>query len=245
MHRSYCPHADFTQKTIVITDANEIHHIKDVLRLKAGDELCIFNGHSQEAQAAIVSVKETEVRASIKTVRQAVSTDTSKIILACAVPKKAKFEFIIEKCTELGVDEIIPLKTKRTEVIFAKDKVLAKQERFQKVALNAAKQCGRLNIPKIHPMTALADVLKNRDPQGIGLIPSLNGQPKHIREVLLGTQQAGEIMIFIGPEGDFTPDEVSLAQEHGCLPVSLGETVLKVDTAAITTVALCRFLRYN
>lgn len=245
MHRSYCPHADLTQKTITITDGREVHHIKDVLRLKAGDEMRVFNGRGQEAQAVITSVKEGQVRADVELFLSAEAVTGPRIILACAVPKKAKFEFIIEKCTELGVDEIIPLKTKRTEVIFSKDKLQSKQERFQKVAVNAAKQCGRLDVPKIHPMTALADVLKSRNPKGMAIIPSLNGKPKHIREVLTGAKPAGEIMVFIGPEGDFTPDEVQAAMDAGCLPVSLGETVLKVDTAAITTVALCKFLLYN
>jgi 16S rRNA (uracil1498-N3)-methyltransferase len=241
MHRFYCPQADFASKTVRISDPHEIHHIKDVLRLKAGDKLCIFNGKNEEGMAVIVSIKDTDVAVRIDSVRQAAAGNT-RIILACAVPKKAKFEFIIEKCTELGVDEIIPLKTKRTEVIFSKEKNPAKQERFQKVAVNAAKQCGRLNIPKIHAMMPLADALKNLDPKGIALIPSLNGQPRHIRDVLHPAQEASVITIFIGPEGDFTPDEVELAAAAGCQKVSLGTTVLKVDTAAIFTVALARFL---
>ena len=244
MHRFYCQHADFSLKTTVITDGNEIHHIKDVLRLKVGDELYIFNGQNQEAKATIETIKEREVVARIVSVRQAV-TGKTKIILACAVPKKAKFEFIIEKCTELGVDEIIPLKTKRTEVVFSQEKSASKQERFQKVAMNAAKQCKRLNIPKIHPMTSFADVVKNLDPAGLALIPSLNGHPQHMREVLAKAQGVKVVTVFIGPEGDFTPDEVKLAVEAQCLAVSLGPTVLKVDTAAITTVALCGFFLYN
>ena len=244
MHRFYCSHADFASKIIRINDSHEIHHIKDVLRLKAGDRLGIFNSKNEEALAVITSVKDTEVAVRIESVRQA-STGKTKIILACAVPKKAKFEFIIEKCTELGVDEIIPLKTKRTEVIFSKEKLAPKQERFQKVAVNAAKQSGRLNIPKLHPMTSLADALKNLPAQGLALIPSLNGKPQHIRAVLSCADKIVPVTIFIGPEGDFTPDEVAAAQAAGCISVSLGDTVLKVDTAAMTTVALCRFLLYN
>ena len=242
MHRFYFSNADFSKKSILITDRDEIHHIKDVLRLKAGDEVCIFNGSNQEAKAEIASVKQDQVEVRIQSIKEGQPPAKVKIILACAVPKKAKFEFIIEKCTELGVDEIIPLRTKRTEVVFAKEKTAAKQARFQKVAVNAAKQSGRRDVPKIHPMISLAEALKICYGNSVVLIPSLNGQPRHIREILMSRPQTTAVAVFIGPEGDFTPDEVQTAQSQGAVPVSLGTTVLKVDTAAISTVALVRFL---
>ena len=98
--------------------------------------------------------------------------------MACAPPKKGKFEFIIEKCTELGVDEIIPLKTKRTEVVFSEDKMKGKLSRFEAVAVNAAKQSQRIKVPHIHPMTSLSQVLKNLEPDGVYLFPSLHNHPK-------------------------------------------------------------------
>ncbi|MEI7999564.1 MAG: RsmE family RNA methyltransferase, partial [Candidatus Omnitrophota bacterium] len=114
--------------------------------------------------------------------------------------------------------------------------------RFQKVALNAAKQSKRVAIPLLHPMTELSKVLKNIDPKGIHLFPSLNGHPQHIKEVLHKASVDSTITIFIGPEGDFTPEEVRMAQESNCIPVSLGSSVLKVETAAIVTVGFVRLL---
>ena len=165
--------------------------------------------------------------------------------MACAPPKKGKFEFIIEKCTELGVDEIIPLKTKRTEVIFKEDRMAGKLSRFEAVAVNAAKQSKRIKVPQITPMMSLAQVLKNLDPKGVHVFPSLHNHPRHIADVLLKADRQKPVTIFIGPEGDFTPDELELAIKHGCVPVSLGDTVLKVETAAIATVALVKFLCRN
>lgn len=239
VHRFYSQHADFSKKNISITDSNEIHHIKDVLRLNKGDKIVVFNGKNQQASAVITDLKEREVIAAIESFAES-SPKSTRIILACAVPKKAKFEFIIEKCTELGVDEIIPLKTKRSEVIYSQEKNPAKQDRFQKVAINAAKQCGRADIPKITPMMPLGEALKTLN-GGLALFPSLNGHPKHIFEALTLQNPPQSITIFIGPEGDFTPDEVALAEKAGCIPVSLGPTVLKVDTAAISAVALARY----
>ncbi len=241
MYRFYFSDADFKQKTIVIRDSNEIHHIKDVLRLKKGAVVQVFNAQSQEADIVLETVGESQVQGRVQAVRQAKDTGV-KIILACAPPKKGKFELIIEKCTELGVDEIIPLQTKRSEVIFSSERMAGKSSRFEAVAMNAAKQSKRVNMPLIHPMTTLAAVLKKLDPQGLNLFPSLHNHPTHIRDVLLKADQTKPVTIFIGPEGDFTPDEVALALAHGCKPVSLGSTVLKVETAAIATVALARFL---
>jgi 16S rRNA (uracil1498-N3)-methyltransferase len=243
MYRFYCPDADFSQPSVVIIDTDEIHHIKDVLRLTKGSLIQIFNAKSQQADVIIDEINEDAVAVRVLTVTKA-QQKQAKIILACAPPKKGKFELIIEKCTELGVDEIIPLKTKRTEVIFKEDRMAGKLSRFKTVAVNAAKQSKRSKVPKIHPMTALPEILKKLEPNGLHLFPSLHQNAKHIREVLLEADNK-PITIFIGPEGDFTPDELELAVKSGCVPVSLGDTVLKVETAAIAAVALVKFLCRN
>jgi 16S rRNA (uracil1498-N3)-methyltransferase len=244
MYRFYCQDADFSKSSIAITDTHEIHHIKDVLRLKKGSLIQIFNAKSQQADAVIEQINEAAIHVHVKTVKQDREAQ-AKIILACAPPKKGKFEFIIEKCTELGVDEIIPLKTKRAEVIFKEDKMAGKLSRFEAVAINAAKQSKRTKVPHIYPMTSLPQVLKTLDPDGVHLFPSLHHHSKHISDVLLKADKQKPITIFIGPEGDFTPDEVELAVKYGCVPVSLGDTILKVETAAIAAVALVKFLCRN
>lgn len=240
MHRFYSPNADFSQKNIFITDPHELHHIKDVLRLKKGARIQIFNGRDQEADVCLEAILAEGFKVSVCEVRQG-RVSSSRIILACAPPKKDKFEWIIEKCTELGVDEIIPLKTRRGEVVFTKERMAGKLARFEKVVINASKQSKRLSTPKVHQMTELSAVLNALDPQGLHLFPSLNGHPPHIKEVLSGPSAPQTVTIFIGPEGDFTPEEVLMAQKAGCLEISLGTTVLKVETAAIAAVSFVRF----
>jgi 16S rRNA (uracil1498-N3)-methyltransferase len=244
MYRFYCPEADFSKPSIIIRDSHEIHHIKEVLRQKKGSLVQIFNAQSQQAEGVIEQINETAIHVSIGQVTQN-KEGQAKITLACAPPKKGKFEFIIEKCTELGVDEIIPLKTKRTEVIFKEDKMSSKLTRFEAVAINAAKQSKRLKVPKIAPMMSIPEVLQGLDPKGVHVFPSLHQHPKHIADVLLKAEKNQPVTIFIGPEGDFTPDEVELAIKHGCIPVNLGDTVLKVETAAICCVSLVKFLYRN
>jgi len=244
MYRFYCADANFKKSSITITEAHEVHHIKDVLRLKKGSLIQIFNAQSQEADGTIEHIRENAVVVRVESIRQK-DRPQAKIILACAPPKKCKFELIIEKCTELGVDEIIPLKTKRTQVIFSADRMIGKLSRFEAVAVNAAKQSQRTKVPHIYPMTSLLQVLKTLDPNGIHLFPSLHNHPKSIADVLLKVDKQKPVTLFIGPEGDFTPDELDLAIQHGCVPVSLGDTVLKVETAAIAVVAFVKFLCRN
>ena len=242
MHRFYSEKANFDQKQLTITNSDEIHHIKDVLRLKKGSLVQIFNGQHQEADVEIDAFTAEGLKVLVKSVRKA-EIKKMKIVLACAPPKKDKFEWIIEKCTELGVDEIIPLKTKRSEVFFTESKMAGKLARFQKVTVNAAKQSKRLDLPLIHPMTELSKVLKNLDPKGLHLFPSLNGHPLHIKDVLpLASHDPSTITIFIGPEGDFTAQEVEQAIAAGCKAVSLGNTVLKVETAAIAAVSFVHLI---
>jgi 16S rRNA (uracil1498-N3)-methyltransferase len=241
MYRFYSAEADFSKKSVIIADSHEIHHIKDVLRLKKGSTIQIFNGQSQQADVVIEKINESMIEVKVGAVKTN-KEGGRKIILACAPPKKGKFEFIIEKCTELGVDEIIPLKTRRTEVVFIGDKMVGKLNRFVAVAVNAAKQSKRLKVPHIYSMMSLEQVLKDLDPKGVHVIPSLHNHPQHISDVLLKADKERPVTIFIGPEGDFTPDEVELAVKHGCVPVSLGDTVLKVETAAIASVALAKLL---
>jgi len=239
MHRFYCPSLDQNSKTITIHNPQEIHHLKDVLRLKKGERVTIFNGRGGEALGKISALTSNQVSLSVTSFRDKIS-DQPRLILACAIPKRSKFELIIEKATELGVDEIVPLQTKRTEVRYAEDKQRAKQKRFAAVALAASKQCQRSILPIVHPVTSLPEALKLVDEQTIALIPWLEGLRTEILQALTDRPSFSRIIIFIGPEGDFTSQEIDRAVKAGCLPTSLGPTVLRVETAAITGVSIIR-----
>lgn len=237
MHRFYCPNTNFSKTTITITEQSEIHHLRDVLRLKTDDRIIVFDGRGKEAAGTIMSIN----RSSVRVLTEKFQTDYPnriKLILACAIPKKSKFETIIEKSTELGIDEIIPLITQRTQVRINNERMKEKILRFEKVALNAAKQSNRKTIPVIHPITPFPSALKFLQKDGCAFLPCLFGNRENLMDILTKIKPHQKIIIFfIGPEGDFTPDEVSLAVKKGCTPVSLGETTLKVDTAAAAIVA--------
>jgi len=245
MHRVYCPNINFETPIVTISDPKEIHHLKNVLLLKKEATVQIFNGRGDEADAVIQGISSNKIDIKILSNIHRGQSKNRWIILACAIPKKAKFEAIIEKATELGVDEIIPLQTERTEVILSDAKIKSKIERYHSVAVNAAKQSKRPSIPTIHAPIKFADFVKTINSECIAVIPCLSEKQKNIVDVLSTTASRKKNIFIIGPEGDFTAGEITLAQQYGCIPVSLGNNVLKVDTAAISVVALAHFNNFS
>ena len=243
MHRFYSGNGDFRGDTITIKDPAEIHHLGHVLRLKKGDPVELFNEKGEEASGRITGLSGDRVLIRIDSRKRGHRGHAGTVILACAVPKKSKFESIIEKCTELGIDQVLPMVTDRTEVKFPPEKVLQKQERYHTVAVNAAKQSQRSNVPTVFPPTRFQDILGQIDEGDLALICATGGSRKKIPDALHLRKDPKRIFILIGPEGDFTPDELREAKKAGCVAVALGEHVLKVDTAAIVAVSLILLLK--
>ena len=217
--------------------------MRHVLRLREGDAVEIFNEKKEEAVGRVVKVGRCQVTVSVESVRR-YTPQLPLIILACAIPKRSKFESIIEKAAELGADEIIPLLTERTEVRLKGDQLKKKSIRYQTVAVNAAKQSQRPDVPVIHPAGDFMAVLERLSREAVVVMPSLVGERPNILKAFQAISQPQKIAFLIGPEGDFTPQEYTLARDHKCVPVSLGETVLKVETAALVSVA-CACLYYR
>jgi 16S rRNA (uracil1498-N3)-methyltransferase len=151
---------------------------------------------------------------------------------------------IVDKLTQLGVECIIPLETERGIVRLDKQKKIQRSQRWEKIALSAAKQSQGSRLVVIKPVSALKDVLLSVDDFDLKLMPTLEGERKSLKDVFSRGECIGikKIIVLIGPEGDFTPGEVALAKKAGFIPVSLGERVLRVDTAAI---AVASFIKLN
>ncbi|MBF0620024.1 MAG: 16S rRNA (uracil(1498)-N(3))-methyltransferase [Candidatus Omnitrophica bacterium] len=240
MHRFYCTLLSLNHQSPVIDDPDEVHHLSRVLRLKAGDEVELIDGQGGVARVTLSEVSKSKVVSRLQAFERVPALSRGRIVLACALPKRVKFDDIIEKCTELGVDEIVPLITERTEVSPSIDAMSRMAVRFRKVVLSAAKQSKRLWFPKIHPVMPFKSAVDLFSSSSNGLfIPWLEGARKPLRETELSTLAFGKgnVVFFIGPEGDFSPQEAAYAIRRGATPVSLGETVLRVDTAAVAVIA--------
>ena len=239
MHRIYCKKLNIVNQRIVITDSKETHHLLNVLRHKNGDKIEVFS----EGQLIFGTIANINKETVVVNVDKMVKSDrpNTEIILACAIPKKAKFETIIEKCTELGVTEIIPLKTARTELKLPKERLSKKSNRYREVAINASKQCKRTFLPCIRDIMTFGEALQIIPEDSLKLIPWLEGKRENVLDVLSAHLKSRRVVIFIGPEGDFTREEVDKAKLKGFTSVSLGNTTLKVDTAAMSVVGLVNF----
>lgn len=236
MFRFFCPALTPACRDVEITDPREIHHLLHVVRLKEGNPVILFNNPDLTAVARIYAVAAARVCFRVEKI-EIRPAGFARVILACAVPKKGKFETIIEKSTELGATEIIPLNTVRTVVEFSGTRLEQKLKRYQTVALNAVKQSKQTALPVIHPMTVFREALRNAPDNCQILIPSLEAETIPILNALQRLDPRKPVMILIGPEGDFTPDEYRAARDSGAVSVSLGPAVLKVETAALAALA--------
>lgn len=201
---------------------NESHHITNVLRYKEGDSLLIMNGRGLlcEAHIAVLHKKRTEVE--VDQVLNEID-QSEKLTLAIAPTKSIdRFEWLLEKATEIGVKKIVPILVDNSE-----RKVL-KMNRVERVVVAAMKQCGRLWKPEVTPMTKIDHYLEEA-PATKYIAHCAEGEKKSIKEI----NEVGEVTFFVGPEGGFSPREIGLAISKGCQPVSLGQYRLRSETAGI------------
>ena len=218
-------------------------YLKTVLRMKEGEPLLVFNGTEWEYEALVR--RTTEGVALEITERHAAMTDVIAITLCQAIPKADKLEAIIRHAVELGVGRIIPFFAERSVPHWPEEKSPQKRERWQKIAVEACRQCGRSDVPEVGAVASFAEALSFAPPGGLKLIFWEEESTRGIRETLRDPACEGikEFMLIIGPEGGFGIDEIEQAKEAGCLSVSLGKRVLRVDTAAVTALAVLQYER--
>jgi 16S rRNA (uracil1498-N3)-methyltransferase len=239
MHRFYVSSQNISADKILISDKEQVHHIKDVLRLKKKEQAAVFDDKGIEYIAEIENISPQAVNLLIKDKHIIDTAGRIKLTIACAIPKKAKMEDIIDKLTQLGVDAIIPIKTERTIVKTDKQKEVRLFERWKKIALSASEQSQRNTLPLINEIKDIREVLSQARDFELKLIPTLAGKRKPLQETLIGAKPKN-ILVLIGPEGDFTDEEVDLAVKCGCVPVTLGDSVLRVDTAAVAVTSFIK-----
>lgn len=219
----------------------ESRHIAGAMRLKEGDGVTVFDGSGAEYCGRIESIKNKNVIINIeKTVPPAVMSAVS-ITLAQVLIKKDKMDYIIEKAVELGTAAIIPFETARAVIRTNKDARSQKFERWQRIAIEAAKQCGRRDLPKIGRVITFNEILCLFPKYDSVFIPCLSEDTIPLNGAIAHAGCPKNILIMIGPEGDFTPAEINQARQKGAISVSLGPLVLKSDTAAVAVLAILNY----
>ena len=236
MPRFYIPPHAWNVERLALDDA-ETHHALHVLRMKAGDRATVFNGHGVEATVEVASVAKD-----LLTLRKIQVSKTAplacEITLAQAVPKGKNMELIVEKATELGAAGIAPLLSERTVVRCDEDEALGKREKWQRAAIEAAKQCGQNWLPRVAKPVTPKDFFALGEKYDLMLIASLQPGAVSVKQALAEVPAPRKVLVLVGPEGDFTPAEINLARNHGCQPITLGPIILRTETAAIYCVSV-------
>ncbi|MXX19927.1 MAG: 16S rRNA (uracil(1498)-N(3))-methyltransferase [Dehalococcoidia bacterium] len=212
----------------------QARHLSGSRRLRKGDEFLAFAGDGVEYRARIEDVSRERVRAAVGDVTRRESRPARSVEVWCANVRANRMEWAIEKCVEAGVDVFRPITTEHS--VRGQELSESRRERWERIAIEAAEQCGRLYLPVIAPVVAFREVLADRD--GALVVANRGGTPWS--EVAEQIPEQGAITIAIGPEGGFTEDEVEQAIEVGAIVASLGKNTLRTETAAVVTVALAR-----
>ncbi len=241
MNRFFIPRPLISGNNLIMEDEEQVHHIKNVLRLKAQEPVAVFDEAGNEYNCSILKIGEN-ITLRIKSRRIPGELNAKlRLTIACAIPKKSKFDDIVDKLTQLGVYRIIPLKTERVVVKLDKRKEELRSKRWNKIALSASQQSQRNNIPVVEPVQKIEDLLTRSKDFDLKLISTLAGRRKSLPEVITLPLPMAKILVLIGPEGDFSGEEVRSAKKAGFIPVTLGDLVLRVDTAAIAIASFIRF----
>jgi len=220
-----------------------LHYIKNVLRLKRGAPLILFDGTGFEYESTIRDITVKSVTVEIIRGKQLSVDSSTKITLAQALPKGNKMDFIIQKASELGVTRIIPFKSSRSIPKVAGNKIHLKIPRWQKIAIEASRKCGRENIPEITDIITYEKALQ-WPKKGILKIIFWEGETNTgIKEILHSKKYEGitDFFLVVGPEGGFSNEEIAMASRAGFLSVSLGRLVLKVETAALVILSILQY----
>jgi 16S rRNA (uracil1498-N3)-methyltransferase len=210
-----------------------------VLRLKVGEEVIAVTESRESFRCKIKYLDKSILLKIVEKLRPNLTTIGPLVTVACAIPKKAKFDDIVDKLTQLGVYRIIPLLTERVIVKLDDAAKTAKMLRWRKIAKSAAEQAHRVDIPIIDEPGNLKDLLLSSSGFDLKLIPHLEGERSSLKSIFQGGALKS-VLVLIGPEGDFTPKEIKLAKGAGFIPITLGEHVLRVDTAAIAILSFIK-----
>lgn len=237
MHQFFVDREQIGTEYITIT-GEDVKHIKNVLRMKEGEEVRISDGAGGDFFCTIEKVTSEEVLAKILP-KEAGNTELpNRIFLFQAVPKGERMEYVIQKAVELGVYEIIPVEMKYCVVRLDDKKKEKKRERWQAIAKSAAKQAKRSRIPEIHPVMSYDKAVEYAKNCQLFLVPYENERGmKGTREVLKKIEPGMDISVMIGPEGGFSEEEIEMVREEMEV-LSLGKRILRTDTAAITVMSM-------
>jgi 16S rRNA (uracil1498-N3)-methyltransferase len=242
MHRFFVPELSMPVRAVHLPEG-EAAHAARVLRLQPGERVTILNGRGLRGSARVVRVDRRQVELAVERIEE-VPAPAYRITLFQAVTKPKSMEWIIQKATELGARVIQPVVTSRVVPHWAEGEGVRKVEKWRRIAVEALKQCGQPWLPHVEAPAALADLLGKAPPS---FLASLQLGARPLREWLEGAADGCQVSVgspvglWIGPEGDFAPEEIQLLRTAGGCPITLGPLVLRSETAALCGLTLLNY----
>ena len=240
MARFFLPHTSVRGNQAMLT-GSELHHLRNVLRLREGDWITLFDDQGKEYEGVIQRLSPGAAEVSLQHFLPS-SPCPFSLILAQGLLKGHKMDLVVEKATELGVSRILPFVSSFTVASLPPARQKERIARWQRIALSAAKQCGRKAIPRIEepaPFTDLPGLVPQDTPKL--LLWEKEGQIS-LKDITCNFPSLSSLLLVVGPEGGLSAEEVAFARTQGFLVVSLGRRILRAETAGIIAVVLCQFL---
>ena len=241
MHHFFVTPAQVQESTIYI-EGPDVNHMKNVLRMKYGEQLEVSDGNNLKYVCSIQSYEEDRAVLEIIEKKEADTELASEIYLFQGLPKSDKMDLIVQKAVELGVSYVVPVATKRAVVKLDEKKAAKKVERWNSIAESAAKQAGRSKIPEVTSVMSFKEALAKSRTLDVVLIPyELAEGMKESKKIIREIGKGRSIGIFIGPEGGFDHEEVEQAVECGAKAITLGKRILRTETAGLAVLAILMF----
>lgn len=241
MPRFYVP-TPHVENDLLKIGGNEARHIRRVLRLKTGDEIIVFDGLGKEYKGGIVEEGSSSVVIKVQNIFTPEKESPLEVTLAQSLLKGEKMDTLIQKATELGVKEILPFISSRSVPLLGKLAELKRHRRWGRIAIEASKQCGRGVIPKIEPLRDYSEMLQTASLESLRLI-LWEKEGVQLKKVLERSIEKTKIFFIIGPEGGFSQEEVEEARKTGFTPVSLGQRILRAETASLCFLSILQYDR--
>lgn len=227
----------------VVISGKDVNHIKNVLRMKPGEEINVSNGEDGREYRCMIEELGEEVICKLLFIKEDAVELPSKIYLFQGLPKSDKMELVIQKAVELGVYEVIPVSMKRSIVKLDDKKAQSRVARWQEISKAAAKQSKRAIVPNIHEIVNFREALAYAQDLDVKLIPyEMAEGMTHTRELIGSINPGQSVGFIIGPEGGIDDEEINAATALGFEPITLGRRILRTETAGLTVLSI---LMYN
>ena len=239
MVRFYVPQARI-EKGMLRVEGDEVRHIRKVLRLKTGDEVVVFNGAAREYEGTIIKEGSSSVMIMVQSILSSKSESPLEISLAQSLLKGEKMDYLIQKATEMGVNRIIPFFSSRTVPLLEESRRLKRYHRWERIAVEASKQCGRGIVPKIDPIQDFFKMVQTAAQDSLRLI-LWEKEGSRLKEILRGSKEKTKIFFVVGPEGGITQEEVEHARREGFIPVHLGRRILRSETSSLCILSILQY----